>query len=183
MQIKIFSMNAYLLVNTTIAMQTHWLFINVNIDDNACYACRIVASPNVVFQGSKASKRTAFYSHFLFKEAFTWWNCNKRKEVRYDRSIFSLNSYKIYRNDDRMFKTQVQSVFTSLIRSITMWASRSLSGMVFSIYEVVTLLSLQRIIVLCFLHNHLFSLFCWFDDEALAYPEYRCSHAPDQAPF
>ena len=118
-------------------MQTHWLFINVNIDDIACYACRIVASPNVVFQGSKASKRTAFYSHFLFKEAFTWWNCNKRKEVRYDRSIFSLNSYKLYRNDDRMFKTQVQSVFTSFIRSITVWASRSLSGMVFSIYEVV----------------------------------------------
>ena len=116
-------------------MQTHWLFINVNIDDIACYACRIVASPNVVFQGSKASKRTAFYSHFLFKEAFTWWNCNKRKEVRYDRSIFYLNSYKLYRNDDRMFKTQVQRGFTSFIRSITVWASRSLSGMVFSIYD------------------------------------------------
>ena len=119
-------------------MQTHWLFINVNIDDIACYACRIVASPNVVFQGSKASKRTAFYSHFLFKEAFTWWNCNKRKEVRYDRSIFSLNSYKLYGNDDRMFKTHASTKCFYVIYKVYYRVSIKVSfRMVFSIYEVV----------------------------------------------
>ena len=57
-----------------------------------------------------------FSKRFLHDEAVT-------KEKKGDMIdlylVFSLNSYTLYRNDDRMFKIQVQRGFASFMRSIT----------------------------------------------------------------
>ena len=71
------------------------------------------------FKGLKL-QNVLLFTHIFFSKRFLHdKTVTKEKKLGYDRSIFSLNSYTLYRNDDRMFKTQVQRGFTSFIRSIT----------------------------------------------------------------